>query len=331
MWVLFVGALAWAGPEFVGMELGEGPAADDEGMRVPLEAAALHVAVRHRGEVLQVRCVPEGGRCAVVDGPLAGRRFRLPAEVELTRPAQGCVAELPLGVVACGGAGSWPGVPASQLGAALVRSDLAGETSWSTPTQVDVELSDGVRWAGEALGTFGELSASARVEVSAQQADRWRCQAAEVAAGMSALILDAGAGWAWLGEAEARCATPVAAARAAFCVAVAGDPAVAGWCAEVAPAVASVTVRYDQVSLKRRVSPGYPEEAKGLGLGEVRCKSTLYLDERGSVLRVVVTGCPPVFFGPTEAALMKWAYYPPKIDGVARAVHTMVSVRYVEP
>jgi outer membrane biosynthesis protein TonB len=72
------------------------------------------------------------------------------------------------------------------------------------------------------------------------------------------------------------------------------------------------------VQVKRRVAPRYPEAARSLGLGEVRCVVRFSIDVRGQPAAVTVDDCPAVFHPALEEAALRWRFYPVK-DASGRA------------
>jgi outer membrane biosynthesis protein TonB len=89
-------------------------------------------------------------------------------------------------------------------------------------------------------------------------------------------------------------------------------------------------VHYSQVEVKKRVEPTYPAAARGLGLGEQRCKVTVDIDAEGVPTRVAIDGCPKVFHPETEQAIYKWRWYPFKSEGVKAAAQFTIMVKYRE-
>lgn len=89
-------------------------------------------------------------------------------------------------------------------------------------------------------------------------------------------------------------------------------------------------VHHSQVEVKKRVDPRYPPAARGLGLSTQRCIATVEIDTQGVPTRVNVDSCPKVFHPSTEEALLKWRWYPYKIDGERVDVSTKIAVVYKE-
>jgi hypothetical protein len=89
-----------------------------------------------------------------------------------------------------------------------------------------------------------------------------------------------------------------------------------------------VSFHHTELSVKRRVFPGYPDAALALSLGEQRCLADVSLDERGTPFDVTVTGCPAVFDGPTREALYQWRWYPPRVGSRAVQARTRIAVTY---
>lgn len=89
-------------------------------------------------------------------------------------------------------------------------------------------------------------------------------------------------------------------------------------------------VHHSQVEVKRRIEPTYPMAARGMGLGEQRCIVQVEIDETGVPAKVSVDKCPKVFHAGTEEAMLKWRWYPYKIEGEKLRVSTKIAVVYRE-
>jgi hypothetical protein len=77
----------------------------------------------------------------------------------------------------------------------------------------------------------------------------------------------------------------------------------------------STIVHWSEVSVKRRVSPKYPEEAKQYDLGEVRCELRFLIDEKGIPYEIRPESCPEMFQESALDAAWKWTFYPMKKNG----------------
>lgn len=341
MWMLIAGPLAIAAPVFVGVELGGEPIAHDGGVAIPLYSMVgpftvnhqVRLAFVHRGASVEVRCEPDDRRCRALDGPWPGRRFPMPTEAASALTSSRYAVRFQKGTASHPSVGLGEVVAAQSLLVPLVRSDLAGDTGWSRGLELSVELSGPARWSAEASTAFTDLPGSRTLTVAPEQADRWRCRAAGWSPLVDTLVQEPRAGMAWLVEAEARCdATP--SVRGSFCAALPdGDLAeVTAWCAATpawSPDEGPVLLHHTEVEVKRRAQPVYPPEAKALGLGEVRCKARIYVDETGRPTKVMVEDCPVEFHRSTQESLMRWQWYPELIDGAAVPFQTVIVVRYV--
>lgn len=89
-------------------------------------------------------------------------------------------------------------------------------------------------------------------------------------------------------------------------------------------------VHSSEIEPRRRPQITYPEAARGLFGSDQRCVARVDLDERGIPLRVEVEACPPAFHQAAIDGLLRWRWYPPKIDGRSRAVSTKISVLFKE-
>ena len=86
-------------------------------------------------------------------------------------------------------------------------------------------------------------------------------------------------------------------------------------------------VHHSELRAKRRVDPVYPDEARALRLGDQRCVARVRIDADGVPSRVRVDGCPDVFHGPTERALLRWRWAAPRDErGPVPAETTLVIV-----
>jgi hypothetical protein len=84
------------------------------------------------------------------------------------------------------------------------------------------------------------------------------------------------------------------------------------------------------VDVKRRVVPTYPAIAKyryALG-SEVDCKLRIRIDESGAPYEVKFESCPTDFQESAYEAIMKWRWYPVKIDGQPVKAQFLLNVKY---
>lgn len=77
---------------------------------------------------------------------------------------------------------------------------------------------------------------------------------------------------------------------------------------------------------KKQVIPDFPAEA--VAFGSQQCVAAVTIDAAGLPTDVVVEGCPGAFHPTVERTLAKWLWYPPVVDGEARAVRTLVTVSF---
>ena len=87
---------------------------------------------------------------------------------------------------------------------------------------------------------------------------------------------------------------------------------------------------HSELEVKRRSELRYPPAAKGLGLGEQRCKVTVFIDESGAPYSTKVDDCPKVFHDEAKSGLMKWRWYPPKDGKLKVRAQTVIVVRFRE-
>jgi outer membrane biosynthesis protein TonB len=88
------------------------------------------------------------------------------------------------------------------------------------------------------------------------------------------------------------------------------------------------TVHHSELQTKRRVLPDYPEAARDLGLGEQQCKVRVFIDAKGVPYDLRFEACPKVFQHTTEEAVLKWRWYPAKVDGKAVPAQFLLNVTY---
>jgi|GEM_PF-4138232 len=79
---------------------------------------------------------------------------------------------------------------------------------------------------------------------------------------------------------------------------------------------------------RRRVAPKYPTEATRRGLGEQVCLAKLTANKRGKPTRVEVSGCDGAFVPAVEKAMMRWRFYPYRVDGEAMPFTFTIPVRF---
>ncbi len=87
-------------------------------------------------------------------------------------------------------------------------------------------------------------------------------------------------------------------------------------------------MHHSEVEVKKRVDPKYPKAAKDANLGDQRCLVKVKIDEAGKPYDVKVENCPKVFHGATREAIMKWAWYPPKVDKQKVKAQITIGVNY---
>jgi hypothetical protein len=324
MW--FVVAAALASPEFIGVEVHGDVRIVDHQLVFPVAPPTVHLATAYSGAPIEVRCQLSGDRCEVLDGPLAGKRLALPPDARLAKRLSTCTVTSGEAHASC--TGDWPPhVAPLRLADLLIRSDLNGATTWSSPATLRVELGDGVRWSTGGSDAFADLPTTRDPLVSADTTDTWRCLAAHSGLPLPSLIESPKVGMTWIWSAKEHCDLDVRDLRAAFCASFSDAPAeVAGWCAEPGP--------NDQflvpVQWKRMVEPKYPAALRALG-EDVTCFAEVVLDEEGVPTRVTVGSCPDAARESATWALMKWRAYPYEIHGVPSKVRTTVKINFKIP
>ncbi len=87
-------------------------------------------------------------------------------------------------------------------------------------------------------------------------------------------------------------------------------------------------VHWSEVKVKRRVSPKYPEDAKSMDLGTVRCQLRFLVDERGMPYDVRLESCPEAFHESALEAAWKWRFYPMKMNGEAVKAQFVLVIVY---
>jgi outer membrane biosynthesis protein TonB len=85
---------------------------------------------------------------------------------------------------------------------------------------------------------------------------------------------------------------------------------------------------HSELELKRKVNPSYPMGAEAAGHGTVRCRVTISIDERGVPFEVQAQDCPEVFHAPTEQAVLKWRWYPPRAGQETVKARTTLQVQF---
>jgi hypothetical protein len=102
--------------------------------------------------------------------------------------------------------------------------------------------------------------------------------------------------------------------------------------ADATPAPAPVyAVAASAATIKSRVIPQYPAAARALNLGNADCRVRVAVDATGAPVRVAPVACPTVFEKATIDAVMKWRWYPQKVDGVAVPFETNLRIDYRLP
>jgi outer membrane biosynthesis protein TonB len=82
------------------------------------------------------------------------------------------------------------------------------------------------------------------------------------------------------------------------------------------------------VEVKKRFDPRYPKSAKDMNLGDQRCLAKVFIDESGAPYKVLVENCPKVFHAETQAAIMKWRWYPPKVGREKVKAQITIAINY---
>jgi protein TonB len=88
------------------------------------------------------------------------------------------------------------------------------------------------------------------------------------------------------------------------------------------------TFHHSEVEVKRRVQPDYPSAAESMNLGDVSCRVRVFIDETGVPYNVKIEACPKVFHDTTQQALLKWRWYPAKVDGSKVKAQFLLVVNY---
>jgi hypothetical protein len=117
--------------------------------------------------------------------------------------------------------------------------------------------------------------------------------------------------------------TPVAPAPGTSAVPAGANPP--GGAAEVP------TVHWSDLKVKVFASvrdEDYPSAARNDGLPDTRCTFTVSVDEAGVPSAVEPLVCDPVFQESGRAVLMRFRFYPYKLDGVATAVRFEYAITF---
>ena len=87
---------------------------------------------------------------------------------------------------------------------------------------------------------------------------------------------------------------------------------------------------HTRLEVKRRVEPRYPSAARGLGLGDQRCRTTVRIGDDGVPYEIDVAGCPNLFHDEVRASILRWRWYPGR-DGAAKvAAQTTIMIVFRE-
>lgn len=84
----------------------------------------------------------------------------------------------------------------------------------------------------------------------------------------------------------------------------------------------------NQVRVRSRIQPRYPDQAKAMNLGDVVCAAKLVVDARGKPTDVQVSGCPKVFHPTAREALFGWRFYPARVNGEKVPATFTLRIRY---
>ena len=87
-------------------------------------------------------------------------------------------------------------------------------------------------------------------------------------------------------------------------------------------------LHHSEVEVKKRTDPRYPKSAKDMNLGDQRCLAKVFIDESGAPYKVLVENCPKVFHGETQAAIMKWRWYPPRVGREKVKAQITIAINY---
>ena len=89
-----------------------------------------------------------------------------------------------------------------------------------------------------------------------------------------------------------------------------------------------VRISGSDVKIRRRVQPHYPDAAKAMNLGEVICRTRIFIDAEGRPTDVQVSSCPRVFHASAREALFAWRFYPARTAGRKVPATFSLSIRY---
>lgn len=85
---------------------------------------------------------------------------------------------------------------------------------------------------------------------------------------------------------------------------------------------------HSEVTIKRQVTPVYPEEAKDLNMGDVTCRVRIFIDTEGVPYDIVFESCPKPFHQSATEALQKWRWYPARMGGEKVAAQFVMVFKY---
>lgn len=90
------------------------------------------------------------------------------------------------------------------------------------------------------------------------------------------------------------------------------------------------TFHHTEVRVRRSVQPDYPAAAYDLDLGAVVCRVRIFIDEGGVPYETRFdAGCPRVFHESARTALLRWRWYPARVDGDKVKAQFLMAIRYV--
>jgi protein TonB len=89
-----------------------------------------------------------------------------------------------------------------------------------------------------------------------------------------------------------------------------------------------VVVHQTDLQVKKRFTPEYPEAARSLNLGDQRCLVKVFIDEEGVPYNAQVEQCPKVFEDNAREGVLKWRWYPYKVEGRKVKVQTTIAFMY---
>ena len=94
-----------------------------------------------------------------------------------------------------------------------------------------------------------------------------------------------------------------------------------------------VTVHHSELDVKRRTFPVYPEHLQGQHLEPVLCYARIHINQSGVPTSVVIeqpyNDCTEAFQTPAIESLMKWRWYPPKVNGEKADVEIRLGITFV--